>query len=701
MKLSLGAVLVIGVATWCCVSGDGWTTKPAPDPYCAYLMAYFGPEEKLFYAYSFDARNWKALNGRKPVFDAEVRLRDPFINRAKGKFHLVHTKGWDHPTIFHWESSDLINWEGGAIDVVDRSRTRAWAPEFYYSEDEDLFYLFWASIHDGHNAIHYLTTDDWKGITPENSALYYDIGIDDIDLTIVEHEGLFYGFHKPGGVADVMGNRLSTVTSLDPSRDSFARDGHGTIVFDGELKPTEGPEVIKLIGQEKWYVYGDPFEHPMQAWETSDFVSYKKIAVSTPEGSKHCSMIPITQKELERLLEEFPADDEDADLMGRSIRDFGVLPENDPAQNAENLQRAIDWAAPRGAALFVEPSDEPYPVAGGIVLKRNASLIGVHGPVGRGTRHRDTQQPVGSVFAIEDETRPFVTVEGAVQISGIQFWYRKQTADDGSKIIAYPPTIRVSQETPAQGVTLRCLTFFGEYLAMDFNARREKPCEQILIEHCYGYPLSGTFIRIDHCYDIPRILHCHVNPANRRFIDGGHRRDVIDAVMAKKSFCYVIDHTDNAQLIDVFTFGTWGGVFLGPASYGQLTNFNLDCVCVGIHKMGDSDFNRNWQISQGSVIANAGGPLEEIHPFIVEGKGHTSITNVECFSGGNGALTTVGRSQDFLLLRGEHRLSVSIVGCRMANYAADDPITVQNPKALVQASACVDKAGQAYNTLKN
>lgn len=391
------------------------------------------------------------------------------------------------------------------------------------------------------------------------------------------------------------------------------------------------------------------------------------------------------------------ADGKEAVLTGKSIRDFGVLPANDAAQNAKNLQQAIDWAAPRGAALFVEPSDEPYRVAGGIILKRNASLIGVHGPVGRGTRHPEKPQPVGSVFAIEDETRPFLTVESAVQLSGIQFWYPKQTAEDGTKIIAYPPTIRTSQEKPAQGVTLRCLTFFGEYLAIDFNARRETPCEQILIEHCYGYPLGGTFIRIDHCYDIPRILHCHVNPANRRFIDGGHRRGVIDAVMARKTFCYVIDHTDNAQLIDVFAFGTWGGVSLGPASYGQLTNFNLDCVCVGIHKMGDSDFNRNWQISQGSVIANAGAPLEDIHPFIVEGRGHTAITNVECFSGPNGALTTVGQSQDFLLVRGKDCLTVSLIACRMRNYAADDPVTVQNSKALIQAAACVDKAGRPYN----
>ena len=385
--------------------------------------------------------------------------------------------------------------------------------------------------------------------------------------------------------------------------------------------------------------------------------------------------------------------------VGKSIQEFGVLPKNSATENAKNLQKAIDWAAERGAALFVEPSDEPYRVAGGIILKRNASLIGVHGPVGRGTRHPKKPQPVGSVFSIEDEINPFLTVETATQIRGIQFWYPKQTRTDPSKIIAYPPTIQVSQITGAQGVTLSCLTFFGEYLAMDFNAQREVICEQILFEHCYGYPLSGTFIQIDYCYDIPRILHCHVNPANRRFIDGELSKVMIDSVVAKKTFCYRIDHTDNAQVIDLFTFGTWGGIWLGASSYGQLTNFNLDCVAVGIHKLGDNSFNRNWQISQGSIIANSGAKLEDIHPIIIEGQGHTSLSNVECFSGPNHALSAVGQSQDFLLVRGKQRLTVSMVGCRMRNYAADDPITVENPRALIQAVACVDKDENPYNLL--
>src|SRR5262249_40137516 len=163
-----------------------------------------------------------------------------------------------------------------------------------------------------------------------------------------------------------------------------------------------------------------------------------------------------------------------------------------------------------------------------------------------------------------------------------------------------------------------------------------------------------------------------------------------------QTFTYAINHTDNAVLMDVFTFGTYGGVFLGPATYGQLTSFNLDCVTVGIQKQGDGTFNRNWQIAQGSIIANTGPRVEDIHPIIIEGQGHTALSNVEAFSGGNGALTTIGKSQDFLLVRGSKKLTVSLSNCRMRNYISETPITCLNSNALIQATICIDKNEQAY-----
>ncbi len=385
----------------------------------------------------------------------------------------------------------------------------------------------------------------------------------------------------------------------------------------------------------------------------------------------------------------------------RSVQAFDVKPTNPPAINKVNLQKAIDWASKSGAALFVEPSDEPYPIDGGIILKKNVSLIGVHGPTARGTRHPDKKQPVGSVLSITDREHVFIVVEAGTQIKGIQFWYPEQTLRDPDAIIPYPATIQTSKTTATQGVYLSCLTFYGEYLAMDFNASRRQPCELMLFEHCYGYPLSGEFIRMDYCYDVPRILHCHVNPSIQRFFRGGYSRAVVDAVIAQKTFAYTINHTDNAQLMDLFTFGSYGGILLGGESYGQLTNFNFDCVAVGIHKKGNNTKNRNWQIAQGSIIANCGEPVRHIHPIIVEGQGHTALTNVEAFSGANGALTTVPENQswDYMAVRGDKKLTISLFGCRMRNYVADAPLTIENPQAVIQAVGCFDKNEALYNVV--
>ncbi len=376
---------------------------------------------------------------------------------------------------------------------------------------------------------------------------------------------------------------------------------------------------------------------------------------------------------------------------GRNIQDFGVRSGNSPSANATALQRAIDWASPRGAALYVPPTEEPYQINGGIKLRINVSLVGVNGPTGRGTRHPSKPQPVGSVFAIVDATQPFLTVESATQVKGIQFWYPEQSYDDPAKVIQYPPTIQTSRANIANGVALRDLTFYGEWVAMDFAAVQAFPCELLLIENCYGYPLSGIFLRVERCYDVPRILNCHVNPANTRLIRGSFSPAMVDSVIARKNYAFRIDNTDNAQLSGVFAFGVYGGIHLGSASYGQISNFAFDCVTNGILKQGDSDFNRNWMASNGSIIANVGAKVEDIHPVIVEGKGHLSLTNVEAFSGKNPALTTLGQSHDFLLVRGDGQPTIALTGCRIRNYASENAITLENPRATVTANASFDR----------
>lgn len=371
-----------------------------------------------------------------------------------------------------------------------------------------------------------------------------------------------------------------------------------------------------------------------------------------------------------------------------SVQSVGVLPQNSAEKNRQNLQAAIDKMSPLGGVLYVEPAQGGYPMQGGIILRRNVTLLGAHGPTGRGTALPDRSGPTGSLFVITDREHPFITIESATQVRGIQFYYPEQTWQDENSIIAYPPTIRVAQDQRVLGVTLSQLSFYGEYMAMDFRSQSPHYCEQMLFEHCYGYPLSGQFIAIEHCTDVPRILHCHVNPANMREFGRTFKSSVIDAVVRKKAYSYWIDFTDNAVLMDLFTFGVYGGIYLGKESYGQLTNFNFDCVNIGIYKTGSNWKNRNWQIAQGSIIANVGERIEDVHPILIEGIGHTSISNVECFSGPNGALTTLGASWDYITVR--DNATVTLTGCRMQGYKADSPIHLSEG-AQLQAIGCMDR----------
>lgn len=375
-----------------------------------------------------------------------------------------------------------------------------------------------------------------------------------------------------------------------------------------------------------------------------------------------------------------------------NLKSYGVLSTNSGAVNRDHLQKAIDEASQNGGTLFLEPSADGYEIASGVVLKENVSLRGGSPVSPRGSKHPERMAPVGSLIRITDHKHPFISVQSATAISNIQFWYPEQTHADAEAIHVYPPTITLDRSGRVEGVTLSALTFYGEYETMDFRATVDKHCELLLIRDCYGYPLSGQFITIDYCYDIPRILDCHVNPAIMRRFGRTYSKSVVDAVIRNKTYAYSIDHTDNAQLIDVFTFGTYGGILLGAESYGQLTNFNFDCVTIGIHKLGANTFNRNWMVAQGSIIANTGEDIQSIHPILVEGSGHLSLSNVEAFSGHNPALTTVGKSYGYLMVRDADELTVSISGARMANYIADHPIAkVNSDQAVITVATSFDK----------
>lgn len=78
---------------------------------------------------------------------------------------------------------------------------------------------------------------------------------------------------------------------------------------------------------------------------------------------------------------------------------------------------------------------------------------------------------------------------------------------------------------------------------------------------------------------IPRILHCHVNPAIQRFIGGQYPVSIVDSVIAKKTFSYV-NHTDNSPIDGSFLVEHAGESYLGETWTTDKLQFRLRCCRI-------------------------------------------------------------------------------------------------------------------------
>lgn len=241
-----------------------------------YLMSYYKVnEEHLFYAYSNDGLRWKDVNAGDPVFDAYnngIGIRDPYIRRVtqkgKTKFHMVHAWGTDNPAIFHWESTDLVHWtaanggttvEDGKIVLMDGKNNRPGvantrAPEFFYDEDNGMFYVYWSSFVDGRNVHYYTKTRDWKKFT--TPAVFFDPGFSASDMTIIKHKDIYYAYYKDDrdGKKTIL---CATSKHIDPTIERFSG---GNQILPSRYIEVEGPELFPLQGKEGgWMMTFDKF----------------------------------------------------------------------------------------------------------------------------------------------------------------------------------------------------------------------------------------------------------------------------------------------------------------------------------------------------------------------------------------------------------------------------------------------------------
>lgn len=145
----------------------------------AYLFSYFINDSKdgLHLAYSYDGLTWTPLNGGKsyltPAVGKDKLMRDPSICQSPdGTFHMVWTSSWTDRIIGYASSRDLIHWsEQQAIPVMmhEPAAHNCWAPELYYDEPTQTYYIFWATTIPGrHKKV--ATSESEKGL---NHRMYY------------------------------------------------------------------------------------------------------------------------------------------------------------------------------------------------------------------------------------------------------------------------------------------------------------------------------------------------------------------------------------------------------------------------------------------------------------------------------------------------------------------------------------------------
>ncbi len=289
----------------------------------AYLFSYFtgNSEDGLHLAYSYDGLKWETLKNGKSFLSATVGkdklMRDPSICQAPdGTFHMVWTSSWTDRIIGYASSKDLINWsEQKAIPVMMHEPTahNCWAPELFYDEPSETYYIFWATTIPGrhkevitsesekglNHRIYYVTTKDFE--TFSETKMFFDPDFSVIDAAIVKD--------KNGELIMVVKNENSNPPekNLRITKTKHIEDGFPVQVSEpitGDYW-AEGPS--PLIVGDSLYVYFDKYRnHKYGAVRTKDRIHWEDVSdeVSFPAGTRHGTAFPVKKSFLKKLLKE-------------------------------------------------------------------------------------------------------------------------------------------------------------------------------------------------------------------------------------------------------------------------------------------------------------------------------------------------------------------------------------------------------------
>lgn len=300
-----------------CLALTAFAGKPA------YLFSYFtgNSEDGLHLAYSYDGLTWTPLNeGRSfltPAVGKDKLMRDPSICQSPdGTFHMVWTSSWTDRIIGYASSRDLVHWsEQQAIPVMMHEPTahNCWAPELFYDEPSQTYYIFWATTIPGrhkevatsesekglNHRMYYVTTKDFR--TFSETKMFFNPDFSVIDAAIVK-------VPKSDELIMVVKNENSNppeknlrITRTKNIRDGFPVEVSAPITGDYWA---EGP--APLYVDDALYVYFDKYrDHRYGAVRSlDDGKTWEDVSdrVSFPKGTRHGTAFKVDASVVEALL---------------------------------------------------------------------------------------------------------------------------------------------------------------------------------------------------------------------------------------------------------------------------------------------------------------------------------------------------------------------------------------------------------------
>jgi hypothetical protein len=404
----------------------------------------------------------------------------------------------------------------------------------------------------------------------------------------------------------------------------------------------------------------------------------------------------------------------------------GINRTNTGAANKAILQALIDANTVVGATIYFT---EPVPMGGGITLKPNIHLAGNNTnaykgsvPFG-GAPNSLTAIPSGAAFLVTDTVNVFITVKSNISIDGIIFDYPAQAyaATNPANIVTYPVTIQKAAGEQVCSCSFTRLSFVGCTWVFDFysTSTAELWIQDLTFDQIYAYPLSGIFIKMIFCVDIPRFTRIMITPgagtnyrgnvtSNNQPVTG----EIIDNVLFNGSPTFDLERCDEFMMSQCFCFGI-RTAFRFLTSYGTLANCNADMVETGVwFSAGSQEYKYLSLLSFSCALG--GGILANRNVIVFAGDGgKVFATNLQGVIGSNpvvpSAMTAGANAMIKIIGTGQQK--ITLLGARSCSANAGvwtKFIDNQNASAIIsypdsdqQAVTTPSNTGQLKNTVLN